>query len=215
MPINAIFFDLDGTLLDTAADIVGCMNKALEELNLSTDGFMEKFRIGPPLAQAVKEALPDIQDDQIEQFIVRFRHLYDTTDYPNTVPYEGVEEMLAELKRQKRRLFIATNKRMVPTIRLVQKFCWEPLFDEVLTFDMFPGRKLSKVEMLTEAISRNGLTVEGSAMIGDAATDVQAGNDSGLTSVAVTWGYDSPASLAAANPDWTMERVEELFHLLK
>lgn len=214
MQINALFFDLDGTLLDTAADIIDCMNAALRELNIPSDGFNGKFRIGPPLVEAVREALPHIRDDEIERFVVKFRLNYDSNDYPNTIPYEGVEDMLGQLRQKQVKLFIATNKRLVPTVRLIDKFRWNGLFEEILTFDMYPGRNTSKVEMLTGAMERFALTPENCAMIGDAASDVRAGNEAGITSVAVPWGYDSPENLQNALPAFTVSKPQQIIPLL-
>ncbi len=212
--MNTLFFDLDGTLLDTAADIVDCMNRAMRETGVVSDDFNGKFRIGPPLVEAVREALPHIRDDEIERFVVQFRQLYDSTDYPSTVPYEGVEETLAELNRRHVKMFIATNKRLVPTVRLIDKFRWNGLFEEILTFDMYPDRKTPKVEMLTGAMERFALPPDSCAMIGDAASDVRAGNEAGITSVAIPWGYDSLENLQNACPTFTVSKIEQIIPLL-
>lgn len=205
-----LFFDFDGTLLDTQADVCADMRATLLALGLEPDRFFAEFRIGPPLHQVLRDIYPELAAGAAERFIEEFRVRYDSSDYPTTRPYPGIESLLTEAAAEGKKLYIATNKRYAPTERLLRKFGWTSLFTDVFAVDKFPGSPMAKVEMLR----RGGVPTASAVMIGDAATDVFAGKAAGFHTVAVTWGYDSAEQLAAAAPDHLVSTAEELARLL-
>ena len=201
-----LFFDLDGTLCDTQADVLADMGGTLAALGLDEARFFETFRIGPPLHQALREIYPEIQPATSERFIQEFRDRYDASDYPQTVPYPGIVSLLQRAKADEKRLFIATNKRYRPTVRIMEKFGLTGLFADIFAVDKIPGSVMSKVEMLRTP----GVEPNRSVMIGDSASDILAGQEAGFSTVAVTWGYESAEKLQAAGPDFLAANAEEL-----
>ena len=201
-----LFFDLDGTLLDTQADVCAEMAATLGALKLDPDRFFATFRLGPPLFQALREVYPEIDPQRADRFIAEFRERYDTSDYPETHPYPGIDALLRRAAHRGKKLFIATNKRYRPTVRLLEKFGWTELFTEVFAVDRFAEGPMSKVEML-----RHGsVTPQTAVMIGDSASDIFAGKEAGFSTVAVSWGYEPVEKLAEALPDLLVPNVAEL-----
>lgn len=214
MSFPPLFFDLDGTLLDTVDDVTADMIATLEELGLDVERYRARFRIGPTLRQALFDVYPEMTDALVEEFVCRFRKRYDTSDYPATHPYPGIDELLHHASDAGHKLFIVTFKRWPPTVRLIEKFGWTELFTEIFAVDRFAPE--IPVMLKPEMIARAGVDLTGAMLIGDAPTDVDAARESGLTAVAVTWGYSSEEELrfALTPGDKIVHRVEELSDLL-
>ncbi len=204
-----VVFDLDGTLLDTIPDIAACMKSALEDNNLPTGRFDTEFVIGPPLGIAVKDFLPAIEPEIVDRVIDRFRVLYDSSSYPLTKPYADIESLLSQLHDQNNRLFIATNKRKFPTVRLIEKMGWTSLFTDIITIDFSPSG-IPKSEMLIHLCKKWNITPSTAAMIGDTSSDIDAGHTAGFNTIAVTWGYGDYKKLVDSVPDKIVNSAREI-----
>ena len=110
------FFDLDGTLARTGEDIVVAWKGALAALGRDLTRFDEVFRIGPPLEKIVYDLYDDATPELVAELLERFKPLYDESGFPNTVPYEGVPELLRNLKTGNGEFFESSNGRMVESI---------------------------------------------------------------------------------------------------
>lgn len=204
-----VVFDLDGTLVDSAAEIVSAFEQAWSQVVRSEPFPRQVIRIGPPLTRIItglaeSSGASELRDpDTKEELAARFRAIYDASDFELTVPYEGVKEMLDELKVRGALLALATNKRKAPTQRIVTKyfptcFTWVACIDGVTKGDrdcaVVPGSKQAMLEWLAnESRLERGRIV----MIGDTVDDVAAARACALRSVAVTWGYEASDLLAA------------------
>jgi len=202
--IDNIFFDFDGTLCDTEKDIRDSWRAAFAELKLDVPKFEQLYRIGPPTDVAARLIFPDADDEFIRHFCIVYRGYYYNSDYPKTLPYPGVDAMLATLKAEGKKLFIATNKNEKPLKRLINKLGWDGIFIELLNNDMMPPGQTRKSFLLRMALEKYELTPCRSAMVGDAATDIIAGREAGIITVAATYGYGDKDELAASNADRTL-----------
>ena len=210
MAIRTLFFDLDGTLADTEPDILFCLKETFQENKILWDE--SKIRIGKPLSEMLKIAYPNLTDSDIQKIIVEFRALYNVSSYPETKLYDGMFETLSELRRRSITLFVATNKVMLPTRRLLEKFQIASFFDEVLTPDCFAGETLRKCETMSRTLEKYKLLPEESALIGDHTDDIHAARAAGIRSIAATWGYDAKECLAVARPDVFVQSPKMILH---
>ena len=201
MKPDGCFFDLDGTLCDTAPDIFGCWLAALKAAGLETERFRRDFRIGPPLEPMIAGLFPELTEPEREALIASFRELYCTSGFPGTVPYPGIPALLERLRRDGTRLFLATNKALRATRLIVEKQGWLPVFEQIHTPDSTPGPLCGKSERLRRALAETGLDPARCAMVGDTVPDIEAGRAAGMRTVAVTWGYGGAAEVASAAPD--------------
>ncbi len=193
-----ILFDLDGTLVDSGAEIEACMLHAWSFI--SKEPFpRERFRIGPPLRTTALALAPDASEETIDVFLTAFKSKYDASDYSTTQPFPGIVELLDEAKTRGLRLGVATNKRRKPTEAILKRWL-EARFEVVLCGD-------DGIPDKAEAIRR---TPEAVALVGDTAADVEAARAAGVRAIAVTWGYDSRADLEKARPDALVTTVAEL-----
>ena len=192
------FFDLDGTLARTDADIVVAWKGALRELGRDLSNFDRVFRIGPTLEKVVYELYDDATPQLVADLMARFKPLYDESGFPNTVPYPGVPELLAAIRASGGRSYVVTNKRHSATQLIAKKFGWDRLMDGVWSYDTFET-KYKKPELLARLVRDLGIDPKDAVMVGDTKGDVDAGAANGMTTVGVTYGYGAREELAAAD----------------
>jgi len=177
--MRVLAFDLDGTLVDSATEILQTMEAAWREVE-GTELPRARFRIGPPLAEAIA-ALGARDPKTLAQ---RFRERYDASTFDATRPFPGIPEVLAALGD--RTLAVATNKRRAPTEKIVARW--------------FPGR-FAALACIDEHADKAAMlrALGADVLVGDTAADVRAARAVGARAVAVTWGYDDAAALRDAD----------------
>ena len=204
------FFDLDGTTLDTYGDLRSCMKAALQKYTPDVDRFDTDFVIGPPLKMSVKMFLPAADEKTIDNICREFKRQYDTSDYPETKMYPGIEELFDRLYKVGKRIYIATNKRRVPTIRLLDKFGMRDKIVEVVTPDSRPDG-YTKTEMIQALLEKYRINPDSAVMVGDMTSDVLAGKTARIHTIAVTWGYGSEDALKESQPDKLISSADEFW----
>ena len=197
------FFDFDGTLADTDPDIRGTWTETLAELGLECPQFAEVYKTGPTLNEISKRLFPAADAELLEKIRSGFKRNYDKSPLSRSLPYPGVEEWLAALRRAGRKLYILTNTRFTALKRLVAAYGWDDLFDGLYAGDMDPARKRPKSELFAFALAGRGIAPEDAVVAGDTAGDVAAAHDNGAAALGVTWGYGAD-SLGGA--DYTVDR---------
>lgn len=203
-------FDLDGTLVNSSEEVLLCFKKAfiaagypVDESRLTSDV------IGPPLKQIIATLAPELSDEEVISSIMKnFRQIYDYDEEDISVLYEGIYDFISELKNAGKKLFIATFKPKIPTMRLVEKF-FPNTFDDVYTIDKF-GKQITKEEMIKDIVSKYGLDEADTVMLGDAASDVLAAKGAGVTGIGVLWGYGSDKTNLINNADFVISNIDEM-----
>ncbi len=192
--LEAVVFDLDGTLVDSAEDLRAACNALLTEyqrppLSLPT---IKSF-IGDGVPKLVERSMlasggwPDVEDRQA--LVQRFLQIYEADPSSRTRPYPGVMETLTALRAQGLRIGVCTNKPMAATTRLLADLGLTPLVDAVAGGDSYPQRKPSP-EPLLGVLRDLAVTPSRAAMIGDNEHDVAAGRAAGMALVLVmAYGY--------------------------
>lgn len=192
------FFDLDGTLARTGEDIIVAWKGALQALGRDLSRFDEVFKIGPPLEKVVYELYPDATPELVTQLLEMFKPRYDESGFPNTMPYEGIPEFLAQLKSAGVKIYIVTNKRHAPTQGIAKKLGWNKLFDGIWSYDSLEV-KYKKPDLLARLLRELKIDPKDAVMVGDTKGDVDSGKANGLTTVGVSWGYGSSEEIADAD----------------
>ena len=214
------FFDFDGTLCDTEADIKSAWRAALRNIGRDCPHFDRVYRTGPTLDQVVYMLFDDATPELVNAVKAQFRTCYDASGFPATRPYPWVPGWIADLKRQGCHVYVATNKRWNPTRLLMAKLGWDVLFDGYYTFDMFvdsarsprrgdptkPQRALSKAELLWEVMRLRGIDPADAVMVGDTKGDVTSGAAAGMYTIGCTWGYGTREELEGADEIYDAER---------
>lgn len=210
----AAVFDLDGTLVHSAPDVLACLELALLEAGIAVDGPIPDSVIGPPVRGMIGRLGLGCSPEQEDAAVAAFRRIYDGSNMPLTRPYPEVEPLLSTLKSRGWCVCLATNKPITPTLRLIDRF-FPGLIDEICCIDSMADRRLSKREMLEELSSRRKLLGRASWMIGDTSADIAAGREIGWRTIAVDWGYGSAEEFNRETPTFRAIVPSEILTILE
>ena len=177
-------FDLDGTLVDSVDDISDCLKKAIfSEMGVEIEEFKCQIS-GPPLTQIIDSVLPEISDSGKIRIKKSFRLIYDNYNYPKTFLYDGATEVLNTLQKSGRRIFLATNKPIFPTKKILGKLEFD-VFDDISTIDTVDKENVTKSDMLEKLITDWKLDLDETIMVGDSSFDIIAANNNSIDSIAI------------------------------
>jgi len=208
IPLFPVYlFDVDGTLMDSAADIVGAIQEVLAANGraAAADFDFLKGSIGHHLAAPFGEIFPGYSSQQIDELIRQYRVLYLARGHEMTRVYPGVPEALAALPGRKS---TATTKGTPTTRAVLEQFGLLPYFDHVQGTDGFPYKPAPDV--ILTALAALGARPEDCLMVGDSAADMEAGRRAGVKICAVRYGYGKPEDLARFAPDYWIDDLREL-----
>ncbi len=203
-PFPVYVFDVDGTLVDSQADICGAVQDVLAARG-RTDVTHELLRsyIGRHLVEEFLElgyTLPEA-----EQMIVEYRGIYAARKHGGTAVYPGIADALARLGGRKS---TATTKGTLTTRLVLEQFALLEHFDHVQGTDGFPAKP--QPDVLLKSLEALGVRREDCLFVGDSAADMEAGRRGGIATCAVTWGYGEIAELARHHPDFWIDAPHQL-----
>ena len=211
--MKTVFFDLDGTLTDSAPGIINSVAFALEKMGVPPMSREEMaYFVGPELTEAFGEKLGFDRETALVA-IGHFRTYFTDRGMWENSPYPGVKEMLSRLCEAGFVLRVATSKPTVFARRILERFELLPYFARVDGAPLDESQSGDKGTVLAASL-QDCPAPNGALMVGDRKYDVLAGKKNGLLTVAVTYGYGSPEELAACRPDYTVPSVAALEALL-
>lgn len=216
MSIQAVVFDLDGTLLDTIADLAGAINRSLAACGMPTHTVDEcRGFVGGGIREAVRRALPpDSGDELIDRVLALYRDDYPFHCAEQTRAYPGVPELLDRLTRRGIPLGVLSNKTEATAQKVVRTFFPDVPFHCVL--GRAEGRPLKPHPgAAAPVLAALGLAPEEIAYVGDSGTDVVFARAAGMLPVAAPWGYRSREELAGEGAALIPGTPAELFALLE
>lgn len=205
---DLIVFDWDGTLMDSTATIVACIQAAARDLGLpAPDNKRAAYVIGLGLQDAMQAVLPDLEPKYYPHMVERYRYHYLTRD-KGLALFEGVPEMLDELSQQGYFLAVATGKSRVGLNRSLDAANLLSVFDATRCADeTFSKPHPAMLQELTRELGQN---MQRTVMIGDTTHDLQMAINAGATGIAVHYGAHSAPELQALNPLYAASSVFEL-----
>jgi phosphoglycolate phosphatase len=210
---RAVFFDLDGTLVDTFQGIADSYRHLLTQLGLGDmdDSELRQF-IGPPIQEVLRQSF-GLSGGRLEDGIRIFRQHYGAEGLFRFSKYQGVDKMLLDLRSEGFDLYIATSKLQSMAIDIIDHAGWAGVFNVVGGAKQDGTRHLKKdVIAWTLAEVANGADVV--AMVGDRAADIVGGREHGLRGIGVTWGYGSAEELDRAGATVTADSPDDLLTAL-
>jgi len=205
---DLIVFDWDGTLMDSTATIVKCIQAAAKDLGLPIpDSKSASYVIGLSLQDAMQAAMPGLDSKYYPRIVERYRYHYLTKD-KGLALFDGVREMLAELSQQGYFLAVATGKSRVGLNRALDAANLLSVFDATRCAD----ETFSKPHpaMLQELTRELGQDMQRTVMIGDTTHDLQMAINAGASGIAVHYGAHPSHELQALNPLFSANSVPEL-----
>ncbi len=205
--LQHFFFDLDGTLADSKADVLGSIAQAYERLGWAYDA--SKLRIGPLLPDIIATISPQLDAAQRQTVAQTFRAFYAAGKYRRTVLFPGVMDFLEKLRKQGKTLYVATNKPKKPTLEVLQTLGIRDLFFFIGTPD-FEGEHLTKPEVLKTMVRMFDIDPAQAVMVGDTLPDIEAGRYAGMKTMAFTGGYGGEDFGVESGADFIIHTYEEL-----
>lgn len=199
MSIRAVFFDLDGTLVDSLEDLTDAVNHIREAFShppLTKDAVC--LKVGKGARHLVQQVLPGSSDDDINRALGLFLehnrlHIADKSRL-----YTNVRELLLELAARDIRMAVISNKNEALCTLLLQTLGIRELLENITGGDTYGERKPSPLPLLNVA-KKLGINPNECVMVGDSINDMQAGEQAGIDSIGCTWGYGSREELAGAS----------------
>jgi len=207
-----VFFDLDGTLVDSSMDIAVSVNHVRLELGMDrlSESLIQTY-IGDGVEKLFNRALGSEDPELIKKAIHIWRPQYENSCMVHTEFYPEIFALLTDLTSSGAKLAILTNKPQRPTEIILDGFGILHMFSAVVGGDATPTRK-PKPEMFDRAIDLAGAKAEEIIHIGDSHNDVKGARDRGLKTCGVTWGYGAHDEIKEA--DYIVNTTGQLHKLL-
>lgn len=199
-PIKTIIFDLDGTLIDSSQSILAGFAGAFAAEGLSPVIALRPEIIGPPLKETLALLAGSRDGALVERLAGHFKAHYDTVGYRETTVFAGIPEMLAALAGHGIPLHIATNKRLIPTRRILDHLGWSAYFKTVRALDAWSPAAQNKAEMIARQLQEETLSADSTLYVGDREEDFFAARANHLHFALAAWGYGGAPALDQCIP---------------
>lgn len=208
--IATVLFDFDGTLVHTAPGILAGFSKVLAEAGVVTVEAIDERVIGPPLRATLQRLTGTDDPARIERLARAFTTTYDADGVQLADPYAGLHDVLAQMAKDGRRMFIVTNKRHRAATVIAERLEIAPYFTKLYSLDSLDPPAERKQMVVAHVLAYHGLEADRTVMVGDSAEDAQSAAANGVPFIAATYGYGSPAAFTDVAPVATLDRLADL-----
>lgn len=207
-----IIFDLDGTLLNTIADLAQSTNHALQALGYPThEESAYNFMVGNGINKLFERALPEGEKTEENVLCVRRKFIpyYDLHNADKSRPYPGIPELLEHLQEQGIQLAVASNKYQTATVKLIAHY-----FPNIHFTAVFGQREGVNVKpdptIVHDILDIAKIDKEDVLYVGDSGVDMQTAANAGVTACGVTWGFRPHAELEKFHPEHIVDRADAI-----
>nr|WP_320057701.1 HAD family hydrolase [uncultured Bacteroides sp.] len=211
-----IIFDLDGTLLNTIADLANSTNHALRKLGYPTHEVEAyNFMVGNGVNKLFERALPEGEktETNISRVRAEFMPHYDLHNADESRPYPGILELLKQLQAEGKMIAVASNKYQAATQKLVDRY-----FSETPFIAVFGQREGIKVKpdptIVLDILKIANVEPQEVLYVGDSGVDMQTARNSGVSACGVTWGFRPRNELEAFQPDYIIDQAMNILSLV-
>ena len=211
---DVILFDLDGTLTDSSPGIINSIIYALKRYNITVEdtATLKKF-LGPPLHESFKEFYGFDEDKSMEA-VSFYREYFSTKGLLENQVYDGIPNLLEELKNNGKKLILATSKPQKFTDRIMEYFDLAKYFEFIAGSNM-DGTRSKKADVIEYALQQCNIIDKSKAvMVGDRMHDIIGAKAVGMDSIGVEYGYGDYEELNAAGATYIVKTVDDLKNIL-
>jgi phosphoglycolate phosphatase len=211
-PVDLLIFDLDGTLIESKWDIATSVNLTLDELGLPQRPVEEIFGfVGDGVKKLLRLAVGEADRVSFDEALTVFRGHYLAHCLDRTTFYPGVEKALVHFSAKAKA--VATNKSIEYT-QVILKALGAHHFQFVVGGDNGFGLK-PEPGMLLHVMEQLNIPKDRTVLVGDSTNDINGGHNAGIRVCAVGYGMGNREKMAACQPDWFIERPEELMEMFE
>ncbi len=216
MKYKAAIFDMDGTILNTVLDIYDCVNLYLKKFGYPQRSLDDvKHAMGGGATALVHKMLPkDISQQDFDRFFAEYIPYYETHGKDKTAPYQGILELLKELKNHGYKLAVVSSKPDKGVLSLCEHY-FSGIFD-IAIGDKIDGKMRLKPapDYVFYALNELGIDKNEAIYIGDSEFDICVAQNAQMPGVAVTWGYRDYKDLIELKPQFLVNNIDELREIL-
>lgn len=211
---DTYIFDLDGTLLDTLDDLAAAVNYALRQHGMPehTREDVRRF-VGNGVRLLMVRAVPDGDSNpRFEAAFQTFREYYMEHSLDTTRPYDGIPELLSELRARGKRVAVVSNKFYAATSELCQHFFPDTVEVAIGEHEAEGIRKKPAPDTVMEAFRQLGVDSSNAVYVGDSDVDLLTARNAGLPCISVLWGFRDRAFLEAHGATTFVKKPEEILN---
>ena len=213
MRYTHVFFDLDGTLTQSEFGIIKAASYALSKFGIDEPDRNKLLRfIGPPLYYSFDKYY-GLPQDRLDEAVDYFREKYDTEGYMDAPVFEGMMEVLSDLKEAGADISVVTSKPQYMADKVLKHTGLDACFDHVSA----PGLEMtdpSKAQLIRQAIVATCADPAGVVMVGDRKYDIEGAGLAGVDSIGVLYGYGSEEELKEAGATHLAATVRDIYRIV-
>lgn len=186
---HTVIFDMDGTLLDTLKDLADAVNYALREMKMP-ERTLEEIRtfVGNGVRTLMERSVPDGScNPDFEKTFIKFREYYSVHCNDNTCAYEGIKELLEDLRREGYALAIVSNK-PDSAVKELSRIYFNGIVETAIGEKEGVSKKPAP-DTVYKALDELGMPVEGTVYVGDSDVDIMTAKNAGIPCISVLWGF--------------------------
>jgi len=209
-----ILFDLDGTLTNSKLGIGNSLKYALKQMHIDgySDQILESF-IGPPLQDGFKK-LFGLNERNTQLAVEHFRIYFGEKGLFENEPYPGITELLEELHFSGKKVFVVTSKMEKYAWIIIRHFGFDRYIDDLIGAKP-TGENSAKGQLISVLLEKHRIAPSPVVvMIGDTHYDMIGARENNIPGIAVGYGFGTPETLNACDPDYFVDSVDELSELL-
>lgn len=211
---DVILFDLDGTLTDSSPGIINSIVYALKKYDIAVENIetLRKF-LGPPLHESFRNFY-GFEEDKAMEAVSFYREYFSTKGLLENKVYDGIPQLLQELKDNGKRLILATSKPQQFTDRIMEHFDLAKYFEFTAGSNM-DGTRSKKADVIEYALQQCNITNKSkTVMVGDRMHDIIGAKTVGVDSIGVEYGYGDYDELKNAGASYIAKTVADLKNIL-
>ncbi|MBX9257541.1 HAD hydrolase-like protein [Desmonostoc muscorum CCALA 125] len=208
--LDAILFDLDGTLTDPQLGITRCIQYALSELGYKPpDAEQLHWCIGPPLKDSFSQLLKTSDYALVEKAVSLYRSRFSTIGLFENSLYPLITETLKVIRFAGYKTFVATSKPHIYATRIIEYFSLALLFDGIYGSE-FDGTRSAKADLISHILLTENLSHCSVVMVGDRKHDMIGAKRNHLAAIGVTYGYGTEEELKTHGADLIAHCPEDI-----
>lgn len=211
-----VIFDLDGTLLNTLDDLADSTNFALSKFNYPTRTIEEVRQfVGNGVAKLIERAIPEGKNNpNFEKCLAIFKENYAQNMYNKTAPYNGISDMLANLKSKGLKIAVVSNKFDLAVKELCQKY-FNGYIDFAAGENEAAGiKKKPAPDTVLEVLKEFNLKPDEAIYVGDSDVDIMTAKNSDMPCISVTWGFRDEKFLLSYGATILIDSPDEIYRHL-